>query len=296
MGHPTTLFLIAFRAECKAQIELNPSGPAEVGAPVLHHKRILAPNCKGSHLHNQHAVCCFGSGIAMGFEVADNQNVTGPSNGGGMYSDPASRIPRRHANGWMTMLALGLLVLGLLACLYILVGVPAEAQVSGSTIDANAPATSDSAAPVRPLRRLAPQVPAPTSGISGPTQAPVVPAHTEAVSAEFEVEVRDQLQQSQRMLHQAAQAQRQTRMASALFLVVFAIIAAVIVVQVYVQARGWDRETERAFTDAESLATQIDGLRTSRGEARNTLPGLLQEVGEQPLSFQEEGSAFSPGP
>ena len=28
-----------------------------------------------------------------------------------MYSDPASRIPRRHANGWMTVLALGLLVL-----------------------------------------------------------------------------------------------------------------------------------------------------------------------------------------
>ena len=29
-------------------------------------------------------------------------------------------------------------------------------------------------------------------------------------------------------------------------------------------------------------------------EASSTLPGLLQEVGEQPLSFQEEGNAFAP--
>ncbi len=53
-----------------------------------------------------------------------------------MYSDPASRLPRRHANGWMTVLALGLLVLGLLACLYVLVGSPAEAQTTGSAAGA----------------------------------------------------------------------------------------------------------------------------------------------------------------
>src|SRR6202041_861379 len=33
-------------------------------------------------------------------------------------------------------------------------------------------------------------------------------------------------------------------------------------------------------------------LRDARAEARSSLPGLLQEVGEQPLSFQEEGNAF----
>ena len=39
-------------------------------------------------------------------------------------------------------------------------------------------------------------------------------------------------------------------------------------------------------------ATEI--LRDARSEARSALPGLLQEVGEQPLSFQEEGTAFAP--
>ena len=63
-----------------------------------------------------------------------------------MYSDPASRMPRKHANGWMTVLALGLLVLGLLACLYILVGFPAEAQVAGDS-----PATVAPAAPAAPV-------------------------------------------------------------------------------------------------------------------------------------------------
>src|SRR5271155_5566316 len=62
--------------------------------------------------------------------------------GGGMYSDPASRMPRKHANGWMTILALGLLVVGLLACLYILVGFPAEAQAVSDT------SSSPSSAPV----------------------------------------------------------------------------------------------------------------------------------------------------
>ena len=53
-----------------------------------------------------------------------------------MDSDPASRARRKHTNGWMTVLALGLLALGLLACLYILIGFPAEAQaVGGSTTE-----------------------------------------------------------------------------------------------------------------------------------------------------------------
>ena len=66
-----------------------------------------------------------------------------------MDSDPAIRVLRKHTNGWMTMLALALLAAGLLACLYVLIGVPAEAQtVSDAT-------TGSSAAPVSapPLRR-----------------------------------------------------------------------------------------------------------------------------------------------
>ena len=50
-----------------------------------------------------------------------------------MDSDPASRALHKHTNGWMTVLALCLLAVGLLACLYVLIGFPAEAQVTGST-------------------------------------------------------------------------------------------------------------------------------------------------------------------
>ena len=70
------------------------------------------------------------------------------SSGGRMESDPASMAERKHTNRWMTMLALGLLAICLLACLYILIGFPAEAQtVGGSTID---PATTQ--APASPPR------------------------------------------------------------------------------------------------------------------------------------------------
>ena len=73
-----------------------------------------------------------------------------------MDSDPASRAPRKHTNGWMTVLALGLLAVGLLACLYILIGFPAEAQaVSGSTIEP---------VPPRPcLSRSDPAIPPPAA-------------------------------------------------------------------------------------------------------------------------------------
>jgi hypothetical protein len=57
-----------------------------------------------------------------------------------MDSDPASRTARTHTNGWMTVLALCLLAVGLLACLYVLIGIPAEAQVTGSTDSITTPA------------------------------------------------------------------------------------------------------------------------------------------------------------
>src|SRR6201994_3299178 len=76
------------------------------------------------------------------------------SSGGKMESDPASVAAHKHTNRWMTMLALGLLAICLLACLYILIGFPAEAQtVGGSTID---PATTQAPAsptPYQPRRQ-----------------------------------------------------------------------------------------------------------------------------------------------
>ena len=109
--------------------------------------------------HLSRSRCC-GSGIAMPLEVADTQriirvasiaslplcwpffdgtvtsgnkstrfhdseNALAGTAGGRMDSEPVSRARRKHANGWMTVLALGLLGAGFLACLYVLIGVPA---------------------------------------------------------------------------------------------------------------------------------------------------------------------------
>jgi len=212
-------------------------------------------------------------------------------------SDPAIRVLRKHTNGWMTILALALLAAGLLACLYVLIGVPAEAQtVSDAT-------TGSSAAPVSapPLRRPSfPSYPAPAQ-TAALGQAPVtasprsdsLPQLQQDVQAELET-VRDQLSASQANLREAVRAQSRVRTASALFLAVFAVIAALIVIQVYLQARAWDRDASRAVAEVEAVAAQLEILRDSREEARRALPGLLQEVGEQPLSFQEEGNAFAP--
>ena len=94
-----------------------------------------------------------------------------------MDSDPVSRPRRRHTNGWMTVLALGLLGAGFLACLYVLIGVPAQAQtVGGSTTDPalSAPVSAPPAyrRPQLPIATLA--APSPVS----PAQSSAVPSHT----------------------------------------------------------------------------------------------------------------------
>jgi hypothetical protein len=215
-----------------------------------------------------------------------------------MDSDPLRRTPRGHTNGWMTALALGLLAAGLLACLYILIGVPAQAQaVGGSTTEPTvAPAPAPSYTPS--YRRQPP----PVAAVAAPNPAPlgqtsVTPSHSDLVVDELQAElttVHDQLRQSQDFMREAAAAQRRTRTASALFLAVFAVIAALIVIQVYRQARAWDNDQSQAVAEVETVRSQLEVLRDDQTEARSALPGLLQEVGEQPLSFQEEGTAFTP--
>jgi hypothetical protein len=213
-----------------------------------------------------------------------------------MESDPASMAEHKHTNRWMTMLALGLLAICLLACLYILIGFPAEAQtVGGSTIDPATTQVPASPTPYQPRRQ-------PLASYTAPAAAPVTvqaPAalHTDSTSDEIHAEmseVHSQLRQSQEALQQAIEAQHRVRTTSALFLGVFAIIAALIVIQVYQQARAWDRDASRAVAEVEAVAAELKTVRDARSEAKSTLPALLQDVGEHPLSFQEEGSAFSP--
>jgi hypothetical protein len=221
-----------------------------------------------------------------------------------MDSDPAGRAPRKHTNGWMTVLALGLLAVGLLACLYILIGFPAEAQVNGSTTAPVNTATPASSSPAyvsptltQPIRRQLPSYGAPVAGaLLANGQAPVTASpRSDINSEEFQAalaKVQDQLRQSQENLQQAARAQRRIRTASAIFLAVFALIAALIVIQVYLQARAWDSDSSRAVAEVQAVAAQLEVLRDAKAAARSALPGLLQEVGEQPLGFQEEGNAF----
>jgi hypothetical protein len=217
-----------------------------------------------------------------------------------MDRDLVSTEPRTHARGWMTVLVLGLLAIGLLACLYILIGFPAEAQaVGGSTIAPTAPATSPNP-PAPYYRRPQPLAPAPISSLGQPTvgQTAAAPAaHSEIAARELETElttVHDQLRQSQENLLQAVRAERRIRIASALFLAVFAIIAALVALQVYWHARAWDGEASRAVSEVEAVSAQLGVFRDARRDAGSALPGLLQEVGEQPLSYQEEGPAFAP--
>jgi hypothetical protein len=214
-----------------------------------------------------------------------------------MESDPASIAERKHTNRWMTVLALGLLAICLLACLYILIGFPAEAQtVGGSTIDPATTSVPASPTPYQPRRQPLASYGA-SAAVPATVQAPPSALHGDTTPDEIHSElsaVHDQLRQSQEALQQAAQAQRRVRTASALFLAVFAIIAGLIVIQVYLQARAWDRDASRAVAEVEAVATELQAVRDARIEARSTLPGLLQDVGEQPLSFQEEGSPFSP--
>jgi uncharacterized membrane protein YciS (DUF1049 family) len=210
-----------------------------------------------------------------------------------MESDPASMAENKHTNRWMTMLALGLLAICLLACLYILIGFPAEAQtVGGSTIDPATTQVPASPTPYQPRRQpltsYAAQAPA--------TVQPPATLRTDTTADEIHAEmneVHNQLRQSQEVLQQAAQAQHRVRTTSALFLGVFAIIAALIVIQFYLQARAWDRDASRAVAEVEAVVTELKTVRDARSEAKTTLPALLQDVGEQPLSFQEEGNAFS---
>ena len=213
-----------------------------------------------------------------------------------MDSEPVSRARRKHTNGWMTVLALGLLGAGFLACLYVLIGVPAQAQAVG---DSTTEPTASAPAPAAPVyrRRQLPVTVAAAPSPAPPAQASAGPSHSDIVIDELQAElttVHDQLRQSQEFMREAAAAQHRTRIASALFLAVFVVIAALIVIQVYLQARAWDNDQSQAVAEVEAVAAQLEVLRDAQSEARSALPGLLQEVGEQPLGFQEEGTAFAP--
>jgi hypothetical protein len=154
-----------------------------------------------------------------------------------MDRDSASSSPRKHANGWITVLALGLLAAGLLACLYVLIGFPAAAQETGNSTPGpaanvapgatqtgvmfNITPSSVSTQPVRrqqlPVyRAMAANPVIPTGQMAAnpviPTGqiAAAAPLHSDAANDEFQMErdaLRDELQESRENLRQAVEEQ-----------------------------------------------------------------------------------------
>jgi hypothetical protein len=118
------------------------------------------------------------------------------------------------------------------------------------------------------------------------------------LSVELEREldlVRDELRQSQANLRQASRTEGRLLIASVIFLAVFGLIAAVLLIRLSRQARTWDENVQRAAAEIESVRAEVSQLRGVQEQARNALPALLKEAGESSLNFQEEGAAFSPG-
>src|SRR5580700_7205102 len=141
-----------------------------------------------------------------------------------MDRDSASSSPRKHANGWITVLALGLLAAGLLACLYVLIGFPAAAQETGNSTPgpaANvAPGATQtgvmfnitpSSVSTQPVRRQ--QLPVYRAMAANPVIptgqiAAAAPLHSDAANDEFQMErdaLRDELQESRENLRQAVE-------------------------------------------------------------------------------------------
>jgi hypothetical protein len=217
-----------------------------------------------------------------------------------------------------TLVAIAVLVLGLCVSIYILMKTPQRVRAAGQTA---LPAVSSEArvaqavssqsvgqpAPVAPPSGSAPTSPGERPRGSRFTPQQVPPAASAAPSLSQDLSRPDaqidqaqaeldaafaELRQSRDNLAQAAEVQRRTLLACVLFLGIFALVAVAAVVQVYWQARNWNRKSLKAIREVEEIAAQLAPLRDAQGETRRMLPKLLQEVGDHPLSFQEEGAPF----
>jgi hypothetical protein len=102
----------------------------------------------------------------------------------------------------------------------------------------------------------------------------------------------DELRQSRANMEQANQVQRRTVLACVVFLGFFAVIAIAVVIQVSLQLRGWSQRSLESLQKVEAIAARLKPLQDSQEEVKRMLPRLLQQVGEQPLDFQEVGTRF----
>jgi hypothetical protein len=254
-----------------------------------------------------------------------------------MDDDLESGRSATPVRGWFTVLALGVLVVGFVASLYILVGFPPRVRAAGqiaapSTSAGQAPEGSGlqdgpSANPQAPkpaastlnsapqgLKLSTPAAPPPhprpsaaklpdgkglLAATASPDAAalPPIAAQTDAKSDDVKLDLDaalDELKQSRDSLLRAEDIRRRTIVACALFLAVFALIAVLVIIQVYLQVRGWNKRSQSSVAEVEGIAAQLRPLQEAQEEVRRALPRWLQDVGEQPLGFQEEGLQFPP--
>ena len=85
--------------------------------------------------------------------------------------------------------------------------------------------------------------------------------------------------------------ERSSRVGS--FWVIFALVALLAVIQL-LQLRKWNQRSQESIARVEAMAAQLRPLQDAQEEVKHALPQWLQDVGEQPLSFQEEGLQFPP--
>jgi hypothetical protein len=215
-----------------------------------------------------------------------------------------TRVPIR------SLLALGILLAGFCASLYVLVGSPLGVRAAGQAA-ATAPASQSEAPPSQPsatspsanvpsanytprIRRpLAVQAPSTPVATPAPASESEATASAKLDQAQVELDAAlDEVRQTRENIQQASEVQRRTLLACALFLAVFAVIAIAVVVQVSLQLRAWRQRSLESLQQVEAVAANLKPLQDSQDEIRRTLPKLLQQVGEQPLNFQEQGARF----
>ena len=223
------------------------------------------------------------------------------------------RGPATAMRGWFTALALGVIVAGFFASLYIILGFPPHVRAAGQLgAPAAASASShsqlanprpdapklagDSSSPAAPPAQAPRRAPAqiaalPPAASPADAQPDVVQPDTSKLDLDAAL---DELRQSRESLQRADDVRRRTLIASTLFLGVFALIAILVLIQVYLQVRTWNRRSQKSLADVEAIAAELRPLQEAQNEIRQALPRWLQEVGEQPLGFQEEGTQFSP--
>jgi hypothetical protein len=133
----------------------------------------------------------------------------------------------------------------------------------------------------------APPVPAtaPTPGTSD--LSTVDPAPAPDPDAEIH-----QLQQSQDELAHANLVARRTFWIAVAVLLLLVAAAVFATFQLYRRARSWNRLALEAQEQSKTLLNRLEPLLLSQDDIRHELPRLLQQVGEHPLNFQEEGTRF----